>query len=50
MTVITFVCLFVCLFVCFLRNINQWARASSLVKCLDYIKRRNTVGRTPLDK
>jgi hypothetical protein len=42
--------LFVCIFVCFWGDNPQWARASSFTKFLDHTKRRNTVGRTPLDE
>jgi len=32
------------------RDSPQWARASSFKRFLDHIKRRNTVGRTPLEE
>jgi hypothetical protein len=34
----------------FWRNSAQWARASSFTRFLDHTKRRNIVGRTPLDE
>ena len=40
---------FVCLFV-FGKKSPQWDRACSFTRFLDHIKRRSTVGRTPLDE
>ena len=36
--------------VCFWRDSPQWARVSSSLRFLDHIRRRTTVGRTPLDE
>ena len=45
----TQIMMFVCLFVC-LRDIPQWATASSFASFLDHTQRRTTIARTPLDE